>query len=234
MIAAETDRGRLRDHNEDSYLASLPLAAVADGVGGHNAGEVASRIAVEVLESWRQRLVLGGGDELKDAALAAHHTIHSKALGDPVLAGMATTLTCAWVERGTVHIAHVGDSRAYLLREGVLTQLTEDHTQVQDMVRRGRLTPEEATRHPYRNRLFQALGGGMDVVVDLLKVDLTEGDRLLLCSDGLTEEVSEDEILRVLDSHSDPETACRELVSLANAAGGKDNVTVVILNAGAA
>jgi PPM family protein phosphatase len=229
-VGRVSDQGLVRKNNEDSLIAKPPLVAVADGVGGHNAGEVASALAVDVLEEWIPTLVRKGGKKLRDAASDAHRRIISRAQQETALDGMATTLTAAWIDAGTCTIAHVGDSRAYLFRDGELSQLTEDHTIVAELVRDGRITPEEAYEHPWRNRVVQALGGQPDVVVEMLSVDLRPGDRLVLSSDGLSDQVRSEGIAAILAVNDDPEDACRQLVARAKEAGGKDNITVVLVD----
>jgi protein phosphatase len=229
-VARETDRGPVRPNNEDSYLTKPPLVAVADGVGGHNAGEVASALAVDVLEEWIATLERDGGEKLRDAASDAHRRIYARAQQETELHGMATTLTAAWIDRGKCTIAHVGDSRAYLLRDGDLRQLTEDHSWVAQMVRDGRITPEEAYEHPWRNYVVQALGGQPDVAIEMLRVDLQTGDRILLASDGLTDVVRPDVLSEVLTSNDDAEVACRILVERAKNEGATDNITVVLVD----
>ena len=229
-VAQRTDRGSVRPNNEDSLLAHPPLVAVADGVGGHNAGEVASALAVDVLEEWIETLERDGGDKLQDAASDAHRRIYARAQSETQLHGMATTLTAAWIDRGKCTIAHVGDSRAYLLRDGELRQLTEDHSWVAQMVKDGRITPEEAYEHPWRNYVVQALGGQPDVAIEMLRVDLRTGDRLLLASDGLTDMVRPDSLREILVENEDAETASRTLVERAKEAGGTDNITVVLVD----
>jgi protein phosphatase len=229
-VATGTDTGRRRDINEDALVAQPPLVAVADGVGGQNAGEVASALAVDVLEQWIPMLVRDGGSKLQDAATEANRRIYSRAQQETALHGMATTLTAAWIEAGTCTIAHVGDSRAYLLRNGELLQLTEDQSVVAQLVRDGRITPEEAFEHPWRNLVVQALGGQPDVAVDMLSIDLQPDDRLLLASDGLTDELRPDALRAILLAHPDAESACRTLVQQAKDAGGRDNITVVIVD----
>jgi PPM family protein phosphatase len=229
-VAQQTDRGTVRPNNEDSLLAHPPLVAVADGVGGHNAGEVASALAVDVLEEWIATLERDGGDKLRDAASDAHRRIYARAQSETQLHGMATTLTAAWIERQKCTIAHVGDSRAYLLRDGELRQLTQDHSWVAQMVRDGRITPEEAYEHPWRNYVVQALGGQPDVAIEMLRVDLRTKDRLLLASDGLTDVIRPDELREILTSTEDAETASRTLVERAKDAGSTDNITVVLVD----
>jgi serine/threonine protein phosphatase PrpC len=229
-VAKQTDPGSVRTNNEDAYFAEPPLVAVADGVGGHNAGEVASAIAIDVLSEWMPTLERDGAEKLRDAASDAHRRIYARAQQERELHGMATTLTAAWIERGTCTIAHVGDSRAYLLRGGELRQLTEDHSWVAEMVRRGRITPEEAYEHPWRNLVVQALGGQPDVAIEMLSVELRVGDRLVLASDGLSDMLRPEELTQILGEHDDAEVACRTLVARAKNAGGADNITVVLVD----
>lgn len=229
-VAAETDRGLVRAVNEDSLLNSPPLVVVADGVGGHKAGEVASALAVDVLAEWKTSLARRGGRRLRDAAVEANRRIYTRAQQDKTLQGMATTLTAAWIDAGSCTIAQIGDSRAYLLREGKLTQLTEDQTAIAELVREGRISPEEAYEHPWRNRVLQALGNQEDIVVQMLSVRLQLGDRILLATDGLTDELTDAGIRDVLATHPDPEDAGRELIERAKEAGGSDNITALIVD----
>lgn len=228
--AASTDVGRVRDHNEDAYLTGDPLFAVADGMGGHQAGEVAARVAIDTLADAAPQAPGGAERELPDAIRRANQTILEQASGDPSLEGMGTTLTVLLAGSDRIHLAHVGDSRAYLFRDGELRMLTEDHTLVQRMVREGRLTPAEAEIHPQRSILTRALGVEGDLEVDQASHEVHPGDRLLLCSDGLSSMVPDREIRRVLDEVADPKMACDALVEAANQAGGFDNVTVVVVD----
>ena len=231
---AGTDVGRARTGNEDSYFCGQTVFAVADGLGGHQGGEVASAAAVEPLAR------LDGGEfaDPRDAAEAlanaireANEAILDRAAGDPALYGMGTTVTAAAVAGdGQLQLAHVGDSRAYLLREGGLAQLTTDHTVVGELVRRGRLTPEQAAIHPERSILTRAVGLDPRVPVDLPDpLELQSEDQVLLCSDGLTEAVDDGQIADLLAAAGDGDAACRSLIAAANAAGGPDNITVVLL-----
>ena len=228
-VATTSDTGEYRANNEDSVLNSPPLVAVADGVGGQNAGEIASALAVDVLREWLPVLTSDGGEKLEEATVDAHTRIYSRAQQSTELHGMATTLTAAWIDAGTCTIAHVGDSRAYLLRDGGLRQLTEDHSVVQQLVREGRITAEEAYEHPWRNLVVQALGGQPDVVVDTLRLELESNDRLLLASDGLTDVLRLARLAEILTANDDPEEACRALVAAAKAANSRDNITVVLV-----
>lgn len=231
QVAGKTDKGRVRAQNEDAYLADAPLVAVADGMGGHEAGEVASATALEVIQGFKQRLERDGPDVLRDAVLEANRTVWSKGRGDQTLQGMGTTLTAAWLHEGTATLAHVGDSRAYLLRAGTLSQLTEDQTIVQQWEKEGMIGPGEAATHPRRHILLQAIGSDQDVNVDMTSVELRPRDRLLLSTDGLHGMlVDEDRIRDILLAYPDPEEACRVLVDAANEAGGEDNITVLLLD----
>ncbi|CAN5725037.1 protein phosphatase 2C domain-containing protein [soil metagenome] len=231
VVAAETDVGRVREGNEDSYLVDEPLFVVADGMGGHRAGDVASRTAIDAVE----RELVGRRprpEELAAALQDANASILAKARADSSLAGMGTTCTLLYVEDGHAHIAHIGDSRAYLLRADRLEQLTEDHTLVERMVREGRISREDAEHHPQRNVITRALGLDESIDVDLMALDLQAGDRFLLCSDGLPSMLDEGRIREVLAEADDLRTAAEELVELANDAGGEDNITVVLVEIG--
>jgi protein phosphatase len=224
---AVTDTGRQRRANEDSLLARSPLFVVADGMGGAQAGEVASRIAVESFQPG----VEGAQPELELAALAhsANARIYELSHANVAQAGMGTTLTAVYVGAHEVAIAHVGDSRAYCLRDGVLLRLTDDHSLVDELMRQGQLTPEEAIEHPQRSVITRALGPEGTVDVDTRSVHARAGDVYLLCSDGLTTMLSEDEIAKLLRENPRLRDAGEALVAAANAAGGRDNITVVLL-----
>lgn len=231
VAGAATDVGRVRERNEDAFVARNPLFAVADGMGGHQGGEVASRVALEVLAAGAGEAL---GAEPSPEGLAevvgrANAAVLAQAAGDQSLSGMGTTITAAVLTDGRMHLVHVGDSRAYLLRDGRLTRLTEDHTLVQRLVNEGKLTPQEAEIHPHRSVLTRALGVEADVEIDRMSEDVRTGDRILLCSDGLTSMVPEEEITRLLAGHDDPQAAAEALVTAANDAGGVDNITAVVL-----
>jgi protein phosphatase len=225
---AGTDTGRQRRANEDSLLARAPLFVVADGMGGAQAGEVASRIAVESFE--------GGLEDSSEplAALAAlarvaNSRIHELSHSHAEQAGMGTTLTAVYVGERDVSIAHVGDSRAYRLRDGQLLRLTEDHSLVDELLRQGRLTPEEAVEHPQRSVITRALGPEGMVEVDTRSYPALADDVYLLCSDGLTTMIAEDRLLEVLLAHDSLRDAGEALIAAANEAGGRDNITVVLV-----
>nr|MBA2601013.1 Stp1/IreP family PP2C-type Ser/Thr phosphatase [Actinomycetota bacterium] len=227
---AKSDVGRVREANEDSYLIADPLFVVADGMGGHIAGDVASSTAVKVIQDESGDASSENPGTLSKIISDANAAIWDKAQSDPALRGMGTTCTLVLVDESRVHIAHVGDSRAYRLREGHLEQLTEDHTLVGRMVQEGRLSLEEAQHHPQRSIITRALGVDEDVQVDLETVELSEGDRLLICSDGLSSMVDDRPIESVLASESDPQRAADRLIEVANEAGGDDNITVVVID----
>lgn len=222
-----TDIGRVRDGNEDSYLVEPPLYAVADGMGGHRGGEVASQLALETLE---ERFAAQEGS-LADQIRAANRAVYERSAADRKVTGMGTTLTAALIGGDNAHLVHVGDSRAYLLRAGAFRQLTEDHTLVTRMVKAGEITHAEAAVHPHRNVLTRVLGTEPEVDLDEQDVGLLEGDRLLLCSDGLTVMLTEDQIQAILETTPRAQEAAERLVRAANRAGGVDNITVVVLDA---
>lgn len=227
-VGSSTHPGQVRDNNEDSFLVDerLALFAVADGLGGHQAGEIASRDALEAI-----RAAIAGGAPLNEAILAANRSVYERAAADEALRGMATTVTAVVPAGGAaVLIGQVGDSRAYLLREGELHRLTEDHSLVEELVREGRITPEQAAVHPQRAIITRALGLDPNVEVDLSTTDVQAGDRVVLCSDGLTTMVREREIEQIARSEPDPARAADRLVDSANQAGGEDNITVVVVD----
>jgi protein phosphatase len=226
-VGATTDIGRVRERNEDSILVEPPLFVVADGMGGHRGGQVASRVALETIE----RLVAEGRGSLPDHVRGANRAVWDRSVEDERLSGMGTTLTATRVDGAIALIAHVGDSRAYLLRDGELRQLTEDHTLVARMVKSGEITEAEAEVHPHKNVLTRALGTDEQVEVDEDTIALQDGDRLLLCSDGLTGMVTEDQIQAILENSEQPQQAADRLVKAANRAGGIDNISVVVLEA---
>jgi PPM family protein phosphatase len=225
-----TDVGRVRSNNQDQYLIATELFAVADGMGGHAAGEVASLTAVEALKASYH----GGSEGLVTAAQQANRSIFERAQGHPEFHGMGTTLVAVALvhEDGEDRLAviNVGDSRVYLMRQGELEQLTTDHSLVQELVDDGQLTEQEATVHPQRHVLTRALGVDTEVKVDLLQVLPMKGDRLLLCSDGLVRELTDTQVAGIMRRLADPDEASRELVAAALERGGNDNVTVVIVD----
>ena len=231
-VGAKTDVGRVRDGNEDSYLANEPLFVIADGMGGHLAGDVASATAIEVIQERTGDLHADDPQTLAAMVKEANRAIWSKAGDDPSLRGMGTTCTLVLLDAATAQIAHVGDSRAYLFHDGELSQVTEDHTLVGRMVREGRLQAEEAERHPQRSIITRALGVDEEVEVDLITLELTDGDRLLLCSDGLSSMLPHGSIAETLAETDDAQSAAELLIDRANEAGGEDNITVVVIDVG--
>jgi PPM family protein phosphatase len=223
---AATDPGRKRRRNEDAYVVKPPLFAVADGMGGPRAGEVASGLAAAAVKAGE---AAGGGEEQVVTLIqSANRSVYERSSEDASVSGMGTTMTVAVVDGRGVTIGHVGDSRAYLARGGTLEQLTEDHSLVSELVRAGKLSPEEAEHHPQRSVITRALGTDPDVDVDTFTVNPEEGDVFLICSDGLTTMVGDETIAQVLDTNrGNLERAAKELVRLANKAGGEDNITVV-------
>jgi protein phosphatase len=225
--AVATDTGRQRNANEDSMFTRAPVFVVADGMGGAQAGEVASKAAAE---SFDRELPSSPPERvLRETIEGANRTIHEHARRDPGLAGMGTTITAAIVdpEAEEVAIGHVGDSRAYRLRDGELERLTRDHSLVEEMRRKGQLTDAQAEDHPQRSIITRALGPEPEVEVDLQTVPAQSGDVFLICSDGLTTMLDEEQIARLLSRASSLQTAVRSLIDEANRAGGRDNITVV-------
>lgn len=228
VVAYKSDVGRVREGNEDSLLVQDPLYAIADGMGGHVAGDVASQTAIETITRNAEGAVEPSA--LEDLIKQANVAIWEKAQEEPTLRGMGTTCTLISVDGSRIHIGHVGDSRAYMLRDGKLSQLTEDHTLVGRMVKEGRLQPEEAERHPQRNIITRTLGVDPEVQVDTMSLEMVEGDRVLICSDGLNSMLDAAEIRNGLADETDPQASADRLVEEANAAGGEDNVTVVVID----
>jgi protein phosphatase len=225
--ARASDTGRKRRHNEDSYVVAPPLFAVADGMGGAQAGEVASKLAAAALEE-SDPGSLSGPDRLVSLIQEANRRVYERASSDPSTSGMGTTMTVALVEGQNVTIGHVGDSRAYMVRGKQLEQLTEDHSLVNELLKSGKLSREEAEVHPQRSVITRAVGTDPDVDVDAFVVDATAGDIFLLCSDGLTDMVGDDDILDVVaKSPDDLDRVTKSLVSAANRSGGEDNITVI-------
>jgi protein phosphatase len=222
-----THPGRKRRHNEDAYVIEPPLFAVADGMGGAKAGEVASGLAAAALKE-------GGGDgpdaetRVTELIQEANRRVFRRATEDREAAGMGTTMTVALVDGERVVFGHVGDSRAYLIRDGAIEQLTDDHSLVAELVRSGRLTPDEAETHPQRSVITRAVGTEADVDVDTFSIEPSPGDLFLICSDGLTDMVDDRTIFQAIEKHrGNLEEAAKALVVAANRSGGEDNITVV-------
>jgi protein phosphatase len=225
-VGAKSDQGRVRATNEDAYGILPNLLAVADGMGGVQAGEVASRMAIETLLVYP--FTGAAAEDLVAAIKQANRGIHGAAGGKPEWHGMGTTVTAALLAGDQCHIAQVGDSRCYLVRDGAIKRLTNDHSLVGELLRNGTISAKEAMAHPQRNLLTRALGTSDEVEVDLTTVQLLFDDLLILCTDGLSGVVTDDEILAEAVRHAEPQATAEGLVALANAHGGPDNVTVVV------
>ena len=220
-FAVASDPGRRRRRNEDAYVLEPPLFAVADGMGGAQAGEVASKLAAGALRE-------DADGELEARIQEANRRVHQRSVEDPGASGMGTTMTAALVVDDVVRFGHVGDSRAYLLRDGKLEQITQDHSLVGELVRSGKLSEEEAERHPQRSVITRAVGTDPDVDVDTFTIDPQDGDVFLICSDGLTDMVTDETIERIaVEKHDDLDGLVKALVRAANKGGGDDNITVV-------
>jgi protein phosphatase len=225
--AGTSDTGRKRRRNEDSYVIAPPLFAVADGMGGAQAGEIASKLAAAALEDTDPGMK-SGEERVTMLIQEANRRVHERASADPSTSGMGTTMTVALVEGTSVTFGHVGDSRAYRYRDGAIEQITEDHSLVNELLKSGKLSPEEADMHPQRSVITRAVGTDPDVDVDAFTVEAEAGDIFLICSDGLTDMVRDDDILEVLDKfHQDLDRVTKSLISAANRGGGEDNITVI-------
>ena len=240
-----TDTGRKREGNEDALLLlpAFGIFAVADGVGGLNSGEVASRKAMAGIEDFIEANPLSGADNLerkyRENWLRSYFQrclqkinaeIMKEASSDPAMNRMATTLVLCYLDMDSIYVVNMGDSRAYMMRDGVLTQLTEDHTYVNKLVNDGTLTRNEARLHPQKNIITRALGSAKNTEPDFYRFDLHEGDRVLLCTDGLHGELTDDEIADVVKRKDDLNSICRMLVDAANRNGGHDNITVLCVD----
>ena len=226
-VGAMTHVGQVRTLNEDGYLIKDSILAVADGMGGHQAGEVASSLALQIMAAWpfdREH----PQESLHQAVQQANTEIHRLAKGNAELAGMGTTLSVAWIVAEQAYIAHVGDSRIYKFDGDTIYQLTDDHSVVAELVRSGALSKNEAQIHPHRNVLTRALGAAPEVSFDMREESLKVGDILILCTDGLYSLVSDQELKEVAGTLTDPQEAAERLVALANARGGHDNITALV------
>ena len=243
-FSGKTDIGRVRDHNEDNIFipAEFPLAVVSDGMGGHACGEVASTIAVETVSGYYQQTagevsptwpfrmpqLAIERDRMTVAIKLANTRIHETGVNDPSKKGMGCTVDAVYFTQGRIYVGHVGDSRVYRIRGGQISQVTEDHSLLNDYIKMKRLTPEEIANFPHKNVIVRALGMKETVKVDT-RLDIPQpGDVYILCSDGLSGMVSDPQIQQVLQNQTDLEKACAQLIDLANANGGNDNVTCVL------
>ncbi len=243
QAACVSDVGRVRQQNEDQCLVALEhnLFIVSDGIGGHQAGEVASKAVVTVLplmiEQRVARIQTPPSTEamefaLRDAIVELSQRLRAESAGRIGLQGMGATVAVAWLRGSLAHLAHMGDSRIYLFRQERLVQLTEDHSVIALLLRHGEITPEEAQTHPARGRLSRYVGMEGEVYPDVKTVQLQGGDRLLLCSDGLTNMVPDGQIVQIVQVNAEVEAACKGLVDAANKAGGTDNITALVVNFG--
>jgi protein phosphatase len=223
-----TDPGRLRRINEDSYFSRAPLFVIADGMGGAQAGEVASAQVIEVFQDGVPDAPGSVEERLAQLVAEANARVHELSSTDRALEGMGTTTTAVYVGEHDVSIAHVGDSRAYLLRNATLERLTDDHTLVEELLRQGRITPEQAEGHPQRSVVTRSVGPFPEVEVDHFSVGARDGDVFLLCSDGLTSMISETAVEQILNDNPELKKAAELLVQAANDAGGRDNITVIL------
>jgi serine/threonine protein phosphatase PrpC len=231
-----TDIGKVREINQDYLFASqeLGLFMVADGMGGHAAGEKASQTAVQIITEHLTPLVHSTPngqflDEIQGAIQEANRQIINASMEDTSMRGMGTTATVIVTRDGSMYVGHVGDSRAYLIRNRRIDQITDDHSIVAQLVRARAITPQEAARHPYRNVITRCLGMQVDLEADTQQRELKSGDRLLICSDGLSGLVSDDEMLQHVVSSDEPQKTCEDLVQLALERGGSDNISVVLI-----
>jgi serine/threonine protein phosphatase PrpC len=231
-IGHGTDTGKKRRRNEDEYVVAPPLFAIADGMGGAQAGELASSLAAGAVRD-DERVSGSGERRVAELIQEANRRVYQRSSQDASASGMGTTMTVALVEDGAVVFGHVGDSRAYLIRDGRLEQLTEDHSLVAELVRSGKLSPEEAGTHPQRSVITRALGTDPDVDVDTFSIPTHAGDLFMLCSDGLTSMVEDGAILEAAEKNRDDlQSAVKALIRAANKGGGEDNITVVLFEIG--
>lgn len=234
-----SDIGLVREVNQDSFFVShdidFPLFIIADGMGGHNAGEIASNMAVdiikEVFSNNREKLSLQDNiiPIMKDAVEEANRRIYAKSLESSKYAGMGTTVTIAYICDDNIYIGHVGDSRAYYIDNRTISQITEDHSLVNELIKNGSITVTEAKNHPQRNLITRAVGTSKDVKVDTFTRKYDGGHLLLICSDGLTNMISEDKILKEISMHDEIMIICERLIHNAKVNGGFDNITVIVI-----
>lgn len=244
--AFSSDLGKLRETNEDSCLAldvsepkalasSYGIYLVADGMGGHQAGEVASKMAAETISSTildslsRAKKLPPPSHLVKQALKKANTQIYKMAGTSPQLSAMGTTLTLGLRVANMLYLGHIGDSRAYLIRRGRIRQLTEDHSVVASLLKAGMITPEEAKTHAERGKIFRCLGVSTEVDIDVSNRLLQSGDSLVFCTDGLTNHVSDSEILDSVEKESNADSACQKLIHLANLRGGEDNISLIVV-----
>lgn len=238
-VSALTDVGLVRKNNEDSFYKStdfdLPLFVVADGMGGHNAGETASNMAIEIVKKYfvenknslnsEKRLI----SIIKDSIKEANEKIYKLSKDDKLCSGMGTTITLAYILGEKIYIGHVGDSRAYIINNSHICQITEDHSLVQELVKSGSITIEECKTHPQRNMITRAVGTSEDIEVDIIIKTFNQNDILFICSDGLSNMVNDNDIIHIFNNESLIKKACENLIKKAKDNGGKDNITVIAI-----
>lgn len=239
-FAVKSDKGNIREINEDSYniiagYTDVPVSfIIADGMGGHNSGEIASKMAVDFISNhilrFAEKFAVEDGicAAIEEAMQKANKTVYGESMANEANYGMGTTLIVAVVTGKKLYIGHIGDSRVYMYRNNTLKLLTKDHTFIGELMRNGSLTEEEAAGHPNRNMLTRALGCEENVDIDIYKYDIRENDLILLCTDGLTNMLSEAEIGEIIKNTDDPEIICSKLIDGANTNGGEDNTTVIV------
>jgi len=234
-IGIKTDTGKLRNNNQDAYYANYPLFIVADGMGGHRAGEVASSMAVEIISNV---FTVDSSDfyfddniinRIKSSIYKANKEIYNSSIKDEKYSGMGTTVTLAYIMDNKIFIGHVGDSRAYIYRQDELSQITVDHSLVEELIKNGTISKEEAKYHPQRNIITRAVGTSKDIQIDVNIITKEKGDILLLSTDGLTSMLDDDEIKNTIALYDDVQIVCDELVKLSNDRGGYDNITVMAI-----
>ncbi|WP_416198091.1 MAG: PPM-type phosphatase domain-containing protein [Sporanaerobacter sp.] len=241
QIGVCSDIGKTRENNQDSYFYSqrrdFPLFIVADGMGGHKAGEIASCMAVEIVRDFfldkRKQNLLDNEENLisfiKESIYEANEKIYKRAISNEQFNGMGTTLTMAYFLNDKIFIGHVGDSRAYLIRDNELLQLTDDHSLVAELVKKGSISKEEAQYHPQRNIITRAVGTSEEIDIDIKFVKIKNNDIVLMCTDGLTSMIKEDEIKNLLLSEDNMQQLCNNLIKRANDLGGLDNITAIVI-----
>lgn len=239
MVGAVTDVGLIRENNQDCMFAgsieSFPLYIVADGMGGHNAGEIASSMAVDIIEKVftvnKDKLISEESikQTIEEAIVTANEKIYLQSKKIPDYAGMGTTITLAYIFENKIYIGHVGDSRAYFITKDEIKQITDDHSLVNELIKNGSITPEEAINHPQKNLITRAVGTSSDIQLDFYVLDYKPNDILIICSDGLTNMLNDDDIMKLIKSEDDIDIACNNLISIANENGGRDNITVIVI-----
>lgn len=239
IVGGLSDVGVVRENNQDSYFVSqdpdFPLFIVADGMGGHKAGEVASSMAVNIIKDAfslnKERLNTEEGiiRTIREAVEKANHNIYKKSLETQEYAGMGTTVTLAYIFDGKIYIGHVGDSRAYYICDTNIKQITEDHSLVNELIKNGSITIDQGKNHPKRNLITRAVGTSKDIRIDIHTMEYEENNKLVMCSDGLTNMTGEDKILEIVNRDEDIMVKCHELVLDAKEKGGLDNITVIII-----